>query len=271
MENILLLVILAIVALIIYTKFDILSLKESFSADDTFKTRKKNIKNLKNCLNENSNNMNDEITKLEKTYNTLVYKDKTFDDLKTDEKNEKNKILEKLKNKMDTISKLTSEQVEINNNYNKKKIVDLEDNLKDLETLLKVEKTIKNPYNGFYSELNGLKLGVSPTKNNKYKININGGCLEDKGNMNYGVKICSDNKTQDFNIFKISSAGYYNSILEPSLDKVRDTDKIEYPFYVIKSANTEKCLQNNFGKLSIQPCVVKKSQRWNKLNKVKCI
>lgn len=270
MENILLLVILAIVALIIYTKFDILSLKESFyDADATFNTRKNEIRQLKTGLNTNSKSMNDEITKLEKTYNTLVYKDKSFDDLNTSDN--ENEILEKLKNKMDTISRLTSEQVETNNNYNKKKIVDLEDNLKDLETLLKVEKTIKNPYNGFYSVLNGLKLGVSPTKNNKYKVNVNGGCLEDRGNMNYGVKICSDNKTQDFNIFKISSAGYYNSILEPSLDKVRDTDQIEYPFYVIKSANTEKCIQNNFGKLSIQPCVVKKSQRWNKLNKVKCI
>lgn len=269
MENILLLVILAIVALIIYTKFNILSLKESFyNADDIFNTRKSEIRNLKTTLNTKSKQMNDEISKLEKKYNTVVYKDKTFDDLLT--RDNENEILDKLKNKMNTINELTSEQVEINDNYNKKKITNMENDLKDLETLLKIEKTIKTPYNGFYSILNGLKLGVSPTKNNKYKVNINGGCLEDRGNMNYGVKICSDNKTQDFNIFKISSSGFYNSILEPSLDKVRDSDNIEYPFYVIKSSNTDKCLQNNFGKLSIQPCVVKKSQRWNKLNKVKC-
>ena len=64
--------------------------------------------------------------------------------------------------------------------------------------------------------------------------------------------------------------GYYNAILEPSLDKVKDTDKLDYPFFTIKSSNTERCLQNNYGKVSIQPCMVKKSQRWRKLKDHKC-
>ena len=34
----------------------------------------------------------------------------------------------------------------------------------------------------------------------------------------------------------------------------------------IKSNNTNNCLQNNFGSLSIEPCVVRKGQRWSQLN-----
>lgn len=264
MENILLLIILGIVSLVIYTKLDLLSLKESFqTADQKNATRQGNVRTKKNELKTNIINMNQKIDEIKNKYENSRFKNKEFKDIKST-------VLDDLKIKMDDINKITTDQVKENNNYNEKIIKDMSDNLFDLESLLKVGRKDMNSYNGFYSQQNGLKLGVSHGENNKYKVKLNSGCLSDKGNLNYGVEICSDNKTQDFDIFRIPSAGFYNAVLEPSLDKVRDTDKIEYPFYVIKSTNTEKCIQNNFGKLSIQPCVVKKSQRWNKLEKVSC-
>ena len=60
----------------------------------------------------------------------------------------------------------------------------------------------------------------------------------------------------------------YNNILEHGLDSsnVAEGDKYPYPFMVVKSVNTGDCLQNNYGSLSIEPCQIRKSQRWMGIN-----
>ena len=41
-----------------------------------------------------------------------------------------------------------------------------------------------------------------------------------------------------------------------------DFNKINYPFVMLKSVNTENCLTNNHGSLTVQPCYTFESQRW---------
>jgi len=169
------------------------------------------------------------------------------------------------------MNNVRNSNVDTNINYNKDIIKQLYENVSDLEAVLSITPKINNPITGIMSRQNGMKMAVSLNKNNKYNIHLNNGCLDDKGNMNYKVNTCSnDKKTQEFDILSIPSAGFYNAILEPSLDKVKNSDNIQYPFFVVKSKNTDRCLQNNYGKVTIQPCMVKKSQRWNKLDSYKC-
>jgi len=73
-------------------------------------------------------------------------------------------------------------------------------------------------------------------------------------------------------LFLVEVYRYYENNIERGLDKIRDSDKIEYPFTIVKSKNTDNCVQNNYGKLSVEPCVIRKGQRWITLDKpVKCI
>lgn len=219
------------------------------------------LNTIKNNFYEKSNLMRDKINEIDNKYKNIIYKTKEFD----------TSFVDAIKNKFNMINDMRNASVDTNINYNNDVIKELNENISDLETSLEILPKVNNSLTGVRSLQNGMKMGVSLNNNKNYKVHINGGCLNDKGNLNYGVSACSnDKKTQEFDILNIPSDGFYNAILEPSLDKIKDSDNIDYPFLVIKSKNTDRCLQNNFGKISIQPCMVKKSQRWKKINNYKC-
>lgn len=263
-ENIVLLIILILAICLLYTKFNLNKIFENFQTTTTTTTTTtlpKTIASYQNNFDSKVESLDDKIDEIDEKYKQSKYSSSKFD----------TSFVDTLKNRFNFMNDIRNSTVNTNINYNKDVMKELDENISDLETSLNILPEVKNPLTGVRSLQNGMKMGVSLNKNNNYKVHLNGGCLNDKGNLNYHVNTCSDDKkTQEFNILNIQSDGFYNAILEPSLDKVRDSDSIEYPFYVIKSKNSDRCLQNNFGKLTIQPCMVKKSQRWKKIDNYKC-
>lgn len=265
-ENIVLLLILVLVICLLYTRFNLDKLYENFqtnssSGDVSEESEPESITSYKNEFINKVNSLNNAIDRIDTIYKSSEYKSAPFNQ----------SFVEDIKNRFNLMNDIRNSTVDTNIMYNKDIIKQLDENISDLEAILNITPEIKNPITSIRSKQNGMKMSVSLNKNNKYRVHLNNGCLNDKGNLNYTVDTCSDDKkTQEFNILSIPSAGYYNAILEPSLDKVKKSDNIEYPFFVIKSSNTDRCLQNNFGKISIEPCMVKKSQRWDKLDNFNC-
>ena len=258
-ENIILLIILVLVICLLYTKFNLNKIVENFTTKTT--TLPKTIASYQKDFDDKVGLLDEKINKIDEKYKQSKYSIKEFDP----------SFQNSVKNRFNLMNNIRNTTVNTNINYNNNIIKELDENISNLETTLNILPEVKNPVTGVRSLQNGMKMAVSLNNKNNYKVHLNGGCLNDKGNLNYHVNSCSnDKKTQEFDILNIPSDGFYNAILEPSLDKVKDSDNIDYPFFVIKSKNTDRCLQNNFGKISIQPCMVKKSQRWKKINNYKC-
>ena len=98
---------------------------------------------------------------------------------------------------------------------------------------------------------------------NAYLVNVNNGCLS-VGSNDYDVYKCNDkNPKQLFKMKHIMNETEYEKNIDKALpfDNV-DKKNINYPFAMIKSTNTEECLTNNHGTLTIQPCYSFVSQRW---------
>lgn len=177
-------------------------------------------------------------------------------------------IVQNYKLQLAEINKMENEQIKNTNNYNINIINNLENKLDTLEKIVGSNNERLKQINAAQSYQDGLKVNLKSVKLGQYNVMINDGCLDVKSSNKYGVEKCNPNKdSQLFDAKYISNDAFYNSTLEHGLDKVQTYDKIQYPFYVLKSSNTNNCLQNNFGHLSIEPCVVRKGQRWKDLDK----
>lgn len=141
----------------------------------------------------------------------------------------------------------------------------------DLNTLEAQLTKINIPipkYESIKSLQNGMDLNVRNYKNN-YNVQFNKKCLRATSTGDYTLKECDyDDPGQLFELNTIYTDVYYNAILEPGLDSsiVNESDNIKYPFIILKSKANGNCLQNNHGAISIEPCQIKKSQRWMGLN-----
>lgn len=148
-------------------------------------------------------------------------------------------------------------------------ITTIKDKVADLETLTKfINDPIK--YNSIRSHQNGLKLNLSqsPNDNDTYIIKVNDGCLQIDSDGSYSVKPCSlSNQYQQFKIENIYDKETYNAYIDLGIDAVKPTDNIKYPFSILKSSINDRCLQNNNGALSVEPCVVRRGQRWETMDR----
>ena len=115
----------------------------------------------------------------------------------------------------------------------------------------------------FNTENTLLKDSVTGYKIPGYLVGVNNGCLS-VGANDYDVYKCDDkNRNQYFKMEHIMNKDMYQNTIDTALplDNV-NFNKINYPFVMLKSLNTENCLTNNHGSLTVQPCYTFESQRW---------
>jgi len=148
-------------------------------------------------------------------------------------------------------------------------ITNMKNDLTNLQNQLYQIKSPEPIYKSIKSLQNGMNLNVALAKDDKYIVQLNKGCLKAHSTGKYEVVECDNTDLgQQFTVKQIYSDTYYNSILEAGLDNssVSPKDNMNYPFTILKSNGNGNCLQNNYGQLSIEPCQVRKSQRWNGLD-----
>lgn len=185
-----------------------------------------------------------------------------------------NKISDKIKFQTTDIIK----KYQDNNEYSKKQIKILENNVIDLENIIN-NKNIQNLNNINYSRIkslnNGMELNLFKTpdtvfidndsqrKINTSLVGFNNGCLS-VGSNDYNVYKCDDkNPKQYFQVKHIINETDYKQNIDKAIDFDKiDKTKISYPFAMIKSTNTDNCLTNNHGNITIQPCYSFIAQRW---------
>ena len=164
------------------------------------------------------------------------------------------------------------------NNITTSQITNLENNVTDLENIInnkKMKNINKTNYNYIKSLNNGMEMQLLSTPNtifqdkttgkitDSYLVNVNNGCLS-VGATDYDVYKCNDkNPKQLFKMQHIINETDYKNNIDKSVpfEKV-DKTGIHYPFALIKSTNTDECLTNNHGSLTIQPCYSFVAQRW---------
>ena len=165
-----------------------------------------------------------------------------------------------------------------NNNTTNASLDILENTITDLENIInnkKIKNINKIKYNQIKSLNNGMEMNLVSTPNtifqdkttgkitNSYLLNVNNGCLS-VGASNYDVYKCNDkNPKQLFKMQHIINETDYENNIDKALafDNV-DPTTINYPFAMIKSTNTDECLTNNHGTLTVQPCYSFAAQRW---------
>ena len=169
-------------------------------------------------------------------------------------------------------------QYKHNNAYSQKQIDILTKNVTDLENVINNKKT-QNINNIKYSRIkslnNGMELDLFRTPNtvfidndsgrniNTSLVGVNNGCLS-VGSNDYNVYKCNDkNPKQFFEMKHIINETDYKNNIDKSIDFSKvDKTTINYPFAMIKSTNTDNCLTNNHGSITIQPCYSFIAQRW---------
>ena len=166
----------------------------------------------------------------------------------------------------------------LNNDITQTNIDKLENTITDLENIIdsKKRKKLNNiNYNQIKSLNNGMEMSLVSTPNTIFKdqktgkitsaylVNVNNGCIS-VGATDYDVYKCNDkNPKQLFKMHHIINETDYANNIDKSLpfDNV-DKTGINYPFSMIKSTNTNDCLTNNHGSLTVQPCYSFIAQRW---------
>lgn len=154
-------------------------------------------------------------------------------------------------------------------------ISNVEKSLLDLENIvekLNSDAIQKKNYSRIKSLNNGQEFTLFNTENQntasgfkapRYLVGVNNGCLS-VGANDYDVYKCDDkNPNQYFKMQHIMNKDMYQNAIDTALP-IDNTDfnKINYPFVMLKSVNTENCLTNNHGSLTVQPCYTFESQRW---------
>lgn len=259
------LLILSILLLVFYKK-----LKDNNETFFDFETKimLDLIKNKNDTVFENNNKIIDSISNLKSKQ--LVF---NVDPIQINN-DINNKISDKIKYQtIDIIKKYQD-----NNAYSKKQINILEKNVIDLENIINNKKS-ENINNIDYSRIkslnNGMELNLFKTPNtvfidndsqrniNTSLVGFNNGCLS-VGSNDYNVYKCDDkNPKQYFQVKHIINETDYKKNIDKSIDFDKiDKTKISYPFAMIKSTNTDNCLTNNHGNITIQPCYSFIAQRW---------
>ena len=179
---------------------------------------------------------------------------------------------------------IASQTSDISDNYLKHNqlvtttLTGLENTIIDLENMInnkKIKTINETRYNYVKSLNNGMEMNLFSTPNtvfqdkttgkitNAYLVNVNDGCLS-VGTNDYDVYKCNDkNPKQLFKMQHILNESEYEQNVDQSLP-FNNVDKsaIKYPFAMIKSSNTNECLTNNHGNLTVQPCYSFLAQRW---------
>jgi len=158
------------------------------------------------------------------------------------------------------------------------KLSNIEKSVSDLENIvdkLNSDGVKKKTYSSIKSLNNGQEFTLFNTENTLlkdsktgykvpgYLVGVNNGCLS-VGANDYDVYKCDDNnRNQYFKMQHIMNKDMYQNAIDTALP-IDNTDfnKINYPFVMLKSVNTENCLTNNHGSLTVQPCYTFESQRW---------
>jgi hypothetical protein len=224
-----------------------------------------------------SPSQNKEVLTQEIVDNTLADIKMGIDNLERVYNKEDSKKISKFPEYLELINKKLEEmQVRMNKVASTKssiaidKIAKLKNKLSYLNKETDKLKAIQSPKT-IKSLQNGLNLSVLGTDNGNYLIAVNGGCLKVASNGSYDIVKCNPNdQSEQFKIIRVYDIIGYNKELHPN-DKVRGDDDIKYPFAVVKSINTGNYLKNYFGKLSVEPLIVSKGQRWKLLEtSMKC-
>lgn len=138
---------------------------------------------------------------------------------------------------------------------------------------------LKKKYNSIRSLQNGTKLSIKEIEDTPYysiKLNneksrldndITDNCLSVKSNGNYEIEKCNPkNKQQYFNFKTIKNGiGYKKNLEKGIISNKNIPNNINYPFNLIKSVNNNNCLKNFNNQISVTPCEIKKSHRWEPL------
>ena len=209
---------------------------------------------------------------------------KLIDEIKDKRSSLSEKVKRKKKNKKveyinNLIEKLNKEREKVNNSINSHKQNSIEkiSQIKKLilylnnmitENTLDLDKDI----NSIKSLYDGLKISIKKTdKKNKYLINLTdsekrltNSCLTVKSDGNITTELCNpEDKKQYFEMKNILNASMYKDNIDPSLYNPYSGNDLEYPFTIVKSFHNDNCLKNENGEISVIPCMIKKSQRWN--------
>jgi hypothetical protein len=173
------------------------------------------------------------------------------------------------------LQRITELGQEVNNlvlsSYSDRTIASLEKELELLDEDAGHLKPITLP-RAIKSYQNGDNISVVSANNDKYLVALNGGCAKTGSDGSYDITKCntSDN-SQQFDIKNVYDSDQYNVWIQEN-DEVNPNDRIMYPFAMVRSVNTDNCLTNNYGKVSIEPCKVSKGQRWKLLDtNTKCM
>lgn len=238
------LLILCIVAIFIYVIYNHFKLTESFSLQSDLATKNTQIITDLNSLDRAFNS------------SPIITTDKVLYDLYSYSLDQK-----KSSNDSNTIASIKSQ-------------ADLASAKSDLNFLDGQLSQLNLPtpkYQSIKSLQNGMDINIASIDDKgNYMVQVNKKCLTASGGVgNYGLSQCNkEDLKQKFAVSPIYNYTYYNNILEHGLDSsnVAEGDKYPYPFMAVKSVNTGDCLQNNYGSLSIEPCQIRKSQRWLGIN-----
>jgi hypothetical protein len=212
-------------------------------------------------VDETLSDITNKMDSLERVYNSEegIEKDPEFPD-----------FLEKIDAQLQVMTNRMNEVATSKSSYAIDKIKKLQNQLTYLNRETEKLKEIREP-NTIKSLQNGLNISVLGTDNGNFLIAVNGGCIKVSSNGSYDITKCKPNsQSEQFRIINVYDRSGYNKELLPN-DEVREDDEISYPFAVIKSINTGNYLKNHFGKISVEPLVVSKGQRWKLLeNSIKC-
>jgi hypothetical protein len=234
------LLILCIVAILIYVIYNHFKLTESFSLQEFVATKNTLISTHLNSLDSAFNSA------------PIMTTDKVLYDLYSDSLDQKTTV---------------------NNDYtlSQAELASAKSDLNFLDGQLSQLNIPTPKYQSIKSLQNGIDINIASIDDKgNYMVQVNKKCLTASGGFgNYGLSQCNKaDLKQKFAVSPIYNYTYYNNILENNLDSsnVVAGDKYPYPFMVVKSVNTGDCLQNNYGSLSIEPCQIRKSQRWLGIN-----
>lgn len=238
------LLILCIVAILIYVIYNHIKLTESFSLQSDLSAKNTQITTDLNLLDSAFNNAPKMTT------------DKILYDLYSYSLGQKTSI-----NNTNTDNSIKSQA----------DLASVQSDLNFLDGQLSQLNLPTPKYQSIKSLQNGMDINIASIDDKgNYMVQVNKKCLTaSSGIGNYGLSQCNkEDLKQQFAVSPIYNYTYYNNILEHGLDSsnVAEADKYPYPFMVVKSVNTGDCLQNNYGSLSIEPCQIRKSQRWLGIN-----
>ena len=176
----------------------------------------------------------------------------------------------------DLVNQISTKKDEVFNlkkNLQNQKIKRITDQIVDLEKYIGKTESPRQYIKKIKSLDNGMDMSTIPLENRNQLIRVNDGCLASNATGNYEIRPCDNtDKEQQFNVVPIYSSSRYDDNIEigmPKLKEINNTGRINYPFSMVKSVTNGNCLQSNYSRISVQPCQIKKSQRWQPNNEPK--